>query len=242
MSKYSLPLYQSIAKELIQEIESGTYRRGEFLPTEAKLCKKYHVSRVTVRQAIKILVDEGYVVKTQGSGTRVIFSQHLKILERSSKIIPFSKEMELIGKNSSSKIKTLELINSNKQLSKELELELHSPVFFYERILYGDDYPYCFEQGYMPVKYFPDFNLDVLLTSKMYYIETIRKIIVVYSHQIVQAILADDKLHKNLLVPLNSPLLDVTHITYNDHNRPIMKTSVIFDSNIYEANFIKYKS
>ena len=242
MTAPSLPLYKSIAKELMQKIEDHTYPRGELLPTEAKLSTLFHVSRVTIRQAMKLLVDEGYVSKTQGSGTRVIYSQHLKALERSSKIIPFSQEMAMIGKQSSAKIHTLELIQASRQLAQELDLAEGDPVFLYERTLYGDKYPYCFERGYMPVKYFPDFNLNVLLTSKMRYVEETKQMTVLYSRQIVHALLADELLQEQLHVPVNSPLLEVTHITYDDHNRPVMKADVIFDSTVYEANFIKYRS
>ena len=242
MSSHSLPLYKTIAKDIMTKIENNTYPRGELLPTEAKLSERYHVSRVTIRQAMKILVEEGYVSKTQGSGTRVIYSQHLKALERSSKIIPFSQEMALIGKKPSAKIRTLELIQASKQLAQELDLEENDPVFLYERTLYGDNYPYCFERGYMPIKYFPDFNLNALLTSKMRYVEETKKMTVLYSRQIVHALLADELLQKQLHVPLNSPLLEVTHITYDDNNRPVMKADVIFDSTVYEANFIKYRS
>ena len=46
------PLYAQLEQILKQQIECGTYKKGDFLPTEKELMEKYELSRVTVRQAI----------------------------------------------------------------------------------------------------------------------------------------------------------------------------------------------
>lgn len=235
------PLYRTIADALKKEIEEKRYEKGSLLPTESKLKETFHVSRVTIRQALQLLVDEGYVKKIQGSGTFVIYSRHAQILNRSSKIIPFSQEMRLIGKKPSAQVTNFELIHATKQVAEELELEDESLLFFYERILCGDNYPYCSETGFMPLKYFPDFNLTHIADSKINYVQKEKNFTIEYSQQIVHALTANQKLSERLQVPLNTPLLEVTHITYDKKERPIMKAAVTFDSTVYQAHFIKYK-
>lgn len=66
------PLYQIIAENLVTAIESGQIEVGELLPSEAKLCSKYGVSRHTVRQAIGTLTTLGMVDAQPGIGTKVI--------------------------------------------------------------------------------------------------------------------------------------------------------------------------
>ena len=51
----------------------------------------------------------------------------------------------------------------------------------------------------------------------------------------------DQKLHELLRVKLNTPLIEIAHITYTPDDIPIEKTSIIFDSNVYQAHFIKYR-
>ena len=51
-------LYSNIENDLRQKILSGEFGPGERLPTEAELCEQYGVSRITVRRAIKNLVDD----------------------------------------------------------------------------------------------------------------------------------------------------------------------------------------
>lgn len=46
------PLYAQLEQILKQQIECGTYKKGDFLPTEKELMEKYELSRVTVRQAM----------------------------------------------------------------------------------------------------------------------------------------------------------------------------------------------
>lgn len=63
--------YQLIADEIKLKIESNEYAYNEAIPPELQLQKDYAVSRHTVRQAIAVLVNEGYLRKEKGSGTYV---------------------------------------------------------------------------------------------------------------------------------------------------------------------------
>jgi GntR family transcriptional regulator len=65
------PAYSQLAGILRQRIVEGEFHAGDRLPTEAELIRAYGLSPVTVRRAIKILVDEGSVTATPGRGTFV---------------------------------------------------------------------------------------------------------------------------------------------------------------------------
>ena len=62
------PRYQQLAEELRGEIKSGVYAPDGF-PTESELCKRYSVSRFTVREALRALQAEGLIARKRGSGT-----------------------------------------------------------------------------------------------------------------------------------------------------------------------------
>lgn len=63
--------YQKIADELREKILAGDYPVDTTIPPELQLQKDYAVSRHTVRQAIALLVNEGYLRREKGSGTYV---------------------------------------------------------------------------------------------------------------------------------------------------------------------------
>lgn len=65
------PLYMELAAQLRNSIENGTYKKGDRMPSEPDLCETTGYSRSTVRKALEMLVEEGYVTKSQGKGTFV---------------------------------------------------------------------------------------------------------------------------------------------------------------------------
>lgn len=71
-SKEDAPLYQMMVRALRAEILKGTFPVGTLLPSEALLTAQFHVSRHTVREAIRHLRDVGLVESHQGLGTVVL--------------------------------------------------------------------------------------------------------------------------------------------------------------------------
>ena len=65
------PLYAQIYRALKEDIASGVYGRGDTLPTEGELQARFQVSRITVRQAMQGLEQEGLIRRTRGKGTVV---------------------------------------------------------------------------------------------------------------------------------------------------------------------------
>ena len=65
--------YQQIYSDLKSDILKGLYARGDLLPSEQQLTKKYGVARNTIRRSINILTNEGYVQPIHGKGVAVIY-------------------------------------------------------------------------------------------------------------------------------------------------------------------------
>ncbi len=65
------PLYLRLRQDLCRKIFDGLYDDGAHIPPKRELAKQYGVSRVTVRKTQGLLEEEGLVVRTQGSGTRI---------------------------------------------------------------------------------------------------------------------------------------------------------------------------
>jgi hypothetical protein len=63
--------YREIANQLIGKIDSGEYRLNEIIPQEYKLMEEFKVSRITVRNALSLLVNDGYLIRTARRGTVV---------------------------------------------------------------------------------------------------------------------------------------------------------------------------
>lgn len=65
-------LYQDVVSQICEMILTGSIRKGDLLPSEAKLCAQFQVSRTTVREALKILAKRKIIETIRGKGSIVI--------------------------------------------------------------------------------------------------------------------------------------------------------------------------
>lgn len=63
------PLYLQLARKLAAAIRSGTWKPGDALPSERRLSNALHVSRITSRKALALLVQDGLIRRVHGAGT-----------------------------------------------------------------------------------------------------------------------------------------------------------------------------
>lgn len=81
MTSSLMPLYLQVVGNIKYAIDSGRYKVGDKIPTEAELGEQYGVSRITVRRAVSELVEAGYLVKQQGRGTFVKSARDLMMVQ-----------------------------------------------------------------------------------------------------------------------------------------------------------------
>ncbi|MCL6459282.1 MAG: GntR family transcriptional regulator, partial [Gorillibacterium sp.] len=60
------PLYTQVRAYVLDQIKMGKWGEGRRLPSETQLCKQFDVSRITIRNAMAKLVEEGIVYRVQG--------------------------------------------------------------------------------------------------------------------------------------------------------------------------------
>lgn len=72
-----MPAYRRIAEDIRARITSGELPPGALLPTQQELQAQYGVARMTARQAVAELINEGLVTSQQGKGVTVRDQQHM---------------------------------------------------------------------------------------------------------------------------------------------------------------------
>jgi len=65
-------LSDKITEELLRGILDGSYAGAEYLPSEGELCDVFQVSRATIRDAVRSLVEKGIVERQHGRGLKII--------------------------------------------------------------------------------------------------------------------------------------------------------------------------
>src|SRR6185503_14917161 len=96
-----VPLYHQLKTALLRELEGGRWRPGDKLPTEDELIARFHVSRITVRQALRDLAQMGHIRREQGRGT---FVQGPPLEEGPRELKSFTAEMQRHGLRATSRV------------------------------------------------------------------------------------------------------------------------------------------
>ena len=143
----SSPRYRELSRILQNEIETGTYAIGARMPTEQVLCNRFGVSRFTVREALRRLIDNGMVTRRQGSGTIVISKnpsiRFVQKIQSIQELLRYSDETIL-------KVKDVTAITADKKLANILGCEPNESLEKIEGIRYFDEKsPICWTDIYV---------------------------------------------------------------------------------------------
>src|SRR5689334_11120369 len=137
----SQPLYQQLQRSLREAIENRVIAPDDALPPERDLAEMLNVSRITVRKAIDELVEDGLLIRKQGSGTFV----SNRVEKNFAKLTSFSEDMRARGREP----RSVWMNRAEGTVTPEESLTLRSspgtPVFRFHRIRYADDAPMAIE-------------------------------------------------------------------------------------------------
>ncbi|PMD68864.1 GntR family transcriptional regulator [Companilactobacillus nuruki] len=212
-----VPVYIQIHNEIRKEIESGKWAVGERIPSERQLSQDFDVSRMTLRQAIQTLVDEGILQRQVGSGTYVASS---KVQEKMSGTTSFTEITEEQGKKPSSKTVSYHVADPSISELEKLKLKDGDQVLRMERIRYADKQPICFEVATIPIDIVNSLNKKDITSSLYKALEDKAGLKLGNATQTVSAILASEKIANFLNVKRGSAILRVRQITTLDDERP----------------------
>src|SRR5580658_5013713 len=137
----SLPLYLQLERALREAIERRVFGPDDALPAERDLATELSVSRITVRKAIDRLVNEGLLVRRQGSGTFVL----ARVEKNFSKLTSFSEDMRARGRNPRSVWLRKAAGTVTPEESLTLRASPGTPVYRFNRIRFADDAPMSLE-------------------------------------------------------------------------------------------------
>jgi GntR family transcriptional regulator len=142
-----IPLYYQLKTVLLQKIQSGEWRPGTNIPTESELTEMYGISRTTVREAVSVLVHEGYLSKKQGRGTSV---NSPRFQERLGRLTGFAEEMQQQGF-----IPSARLVGIDEDVARDLDfaklgLTGGERWVKFERIRLASGDPIAVERSYWP--------------------------------------------------------------------------------------------
>ena len=137
----SLPLYQQLQRAIREAIATHVLGPDDALPAERQIAADLSVSRITVRKAIDGLVEEGLLVRRQGSGNFVA----ARIEKNFAKLTSFSEDMRARGRTPRSVWLKRAAGAVTPEEALTLRLSPGAPVYRFHRLRFADEAPMCLE-------------------------------------------------------------------------------------------------
>lgn len=214
--------YETIAEDIQNKIQDGTYQPDEKLPQEMELCRIYDASRITIREAMDLLVYRGLITKRRGAGSFVKAVtgsiQDQEGFARSQQFSGFSKDQA--GKKVSSDVHVLTLMKAPKEVAEKLQVSENALVFYVCRTRFVDQKPYVVEYTYMPTDFITGITEDVVKGSIYAYLENDLKLKIKSAHRTARADMPTEDERKWLAIgDAEIPVLEVEQVAYLDDGR-----------------------
>lgn len=227
-----VPLYHQFRLLLQRQIEDGAWRPDERLPTEDDFASRYRISKVTVREALKQLSEEGYLRREQGRGTFVSQSR----VEQGPRILTsFSQEMMLRGMTASSRVLRQEIRTAGDEIGGKLGIKPAAPVFALKRLRLADDEPMGIQTAFVPVVLAPGIDKEDFSKNSLYTLLALRYgLRPARAREEHFAVKLNASQAKLLRAEAGSAALAAERLTYKDDGRPIELTSSVMRGDRYK--------
>lgn len=231
--KNMIPRYFQIFQDIYNKIEEGIYNNGDKLPSETELCGYYKVSRGTIREALKYLMQHGLVVSERGRGTFITTN---KIEQDVNHLMGFTEVMQKHNKTASGRIVEINIKKPNPAVKKIMKLKDDEMVVRIIRIRYGDDKPMIIERSYYSHSLFKpilEFDLEQESIYDLLYKHTDKKL--GNAVQEIEATIAAPNESELLQIDIGVPLLMMTRLILLKDGTPFEYTK-----DLYRADKLKF--
>jgi GntR family transcriptional regulator, N-acetylglucosamine utilization regulator len=159
------PLHAQLKAVMDERIESGAWPPESQVPSERELCDQFHVSRITVRQALHQLVSNGRLVRIHGRGTYVATSPLKKQL---LPLVGFSEDMLARGQTPGARVLRFESTTASLAVAQALQLAAGEGIFLLRRLRLANGRPMALETVHLPEKLCPGILTESLEDRSLY--------------------------------------------------------------------------
>lgn len=227
-----IPLHYQLSNIIKQEIVSGNLidHSGK-MPTEAELTKMYKVSRITVRNALKPLVEAGILWRERGKGT---FLKTNRAEKWHGQLLGLSETIEMAGFSVNGNVLEQGMIhNPPTNVQKELQTD---QVWEMKRLRYADDQPIAIEKAF----FIPEIGIELEKQPDLnnliayQFIEQTLKVNLHEATQLISAVNANENEANMLEIEVNDALIYTERLTKSMDGRPVEMLEAVFRPDFFQ--------
>jgi GntR family transcriptional regulator len=226
-----LPRYYRLKELLRQRVRAGEWAPDTPIPSERELCEQYGISRMTARQALTELVNEGVLYRRQGLGT---FVGRPRIAQQLLRLTGFTEDMRARDQRPGAAVLSAELCPADARTAEVLRLKPGQAVVRLRRLRSADGEPLAIETS--TIAFFGCERLleeDLAANSLYQILETRFRVSLQEAEQEVEAGLAGDEDAALLGVDPGSPVLRIRRLTLDDRKQPVEFATSVYRGDRY---------
>ena len=214
-----IPLYYQIKTRLLESIETGQLKPGDRVPSERELTTHFNVSRMTARQALTELENQGYLYRLQGKGT---FVATPKLDQPLAGLTSFTEDMRRRGLEPGAQVLSAEEVPAGRKAARALGLSETALVFRLERLRLAGGDPMALEIAHVPAALVPGLAEEGALERSLYGLLRERYgIRLIRATQSLEAVAANEYEAQVLHVKEGTPLLLLERVSRDEQDRPV---------------------
>lgn len=201
---YRMPIYLQLREIIRSRIEEGEYKPGTAIPSENKLAETYGINRLTVRNALDTLVNEGLLKRVQGKGVFVVGEKHEAKLDYCD---GFENSVIVDQKGVSVREMSKLYRCAGNKYANYFNIDENDLIFYIRHYITLANEPLAVEEVFIPKEVLPE--LESVNSS----VFTLREIFAFYNiklasvQQTLEIISGMSKIRKMLSVPENIALM-----------------------------------
>ncbi len=229
-----VPKYYQLVNILRHKIEDGEWSSYDSIPSERQLEKTYNISRTTIREAIGLLINQGYLYREHGKGT---FVASQKLQKSMLELTSFSEDMKQRGLTPGQQILTLDYVRAPAKVLQLLELPADKELLFcIVRIRLANDKPMGLQTSYLVLPEGGTITRDELEQNGSLYnlLQTKFNIIPTEAEETIEATLASADEADRLQTAQGSPLLLNSRILRAQNHRPVEYVKILYRGDRYQ--------
>jgi len=227
-----IPRYLWVYDSIKNQIEAEDYKIGDFLPAEPELQKTFRVSRTTVRKAVEMLAQQGFVHIRQGKGTQVL---DFKATQKLGNVTSFSETLREKGATVTQADVRVEMVPAPRRIALDLIVEPNASLVKIDRVTLANGTPIALMTNYLLPEIVPGIEKRIAagMTGLYAFLESEYRLVIETATDFISARHATPAEAQKLQIPEHSPLLVVRRITYSG-GRPIEAATLLVVADKYE--------
>lgn len=225
------PLVEEVREGLREQIINGTYVQGDQLPNEQEMSEKFRVSRATIREAYRGLIESGYLVSKQGAGTFVASRPQQHSLDLN---ISYTEMIRAAGYSPSIVVLNVKIRAAGEVDAKHLSISEEDEVIEVERLRLADGKPVVYSVDRVPASIIPESERKDGFGESLYGLLRRLSRGPRNGRALIKPVLAEGKPAKYLQASVGSPLLHFDETDFDKSGIPVLASNEWHTSDVFD--------